>query len=193
MDNLSLALELWKKTQTLGGSHQSVELLKELDSLGDDRNAILIRVVQLIGSDDSSKAHCIAAESYCGLGAKYRKDAIYHIEKWLANPEYMWLNNERYKTQFYCMFLGRLGELYEREYSFDKAIECFAKNRKIRPQYPSSYVNIARCLVKQGKLDEAITFLVETKATDYYKIPYFGSCFNTVIDTCLADIQSKKA
>ncbi len=129
-------------------------------------------------------SHWSCARIYDFWGAKYRKLAIYHYERCIE------LGKDDFST--FNLYTA-LGSLYEKSRDFEKSINAYKKVIEGSPHSPTGYVCVAKCLRKQNKLDEAVKFLENAKASDYYTNPVPHSCFNTCIDSKLQDLYKKKA
>lgn len=128
--------------------------------------------------------HSFDAHYSCGCiffswGSKYRLLAIDCFERCLEYKE----SREVYDS---------LGKLYERDHRFKKAIDMYKKALEFAPQFPGSYIDISRCLLKQNDLDSAILFLKNVKSTQYYINPEEFSHFDTCIDRNLEKYIDKK-
>lgn len=107
-------------------------------------------------------AYCLLADAYVFLGASYRSEAIYYLRKYLENPS--WCRClEKDRPAFLASKWSALGKAYEGEYDFKSAILAYDKQRRICPQYPAAYIQIAKVMVKMNKLDSAIQFLQTAK------------------------------
>ncbi len=123
------------------------------------------------------------ARIYEFWGAKYRILAIHHYEKCFELNE---------NAVFFNSINTSLGSLYEQCHDFEKAISFYKKSIELQPQLPAGYVEIATCLRKQNKLDEAMEFLEKAKNSKFYTNPAPYSCFDTCIDSKLQDLYKKK-
>lgn len=114
-------------------------------------------------------------------GAKYRLLAIKCFEECLKfTPTVP-------KLHIY----GTLAILYEKDHQFEKAVNLLQKHIEEEPAYSGGYTHKAKCLVKMGKIDEAIEMLNAVKETDYYKMPKsnidpsFARSIDYEIEKCL--------
>lgn len=188
--DLKLARELFE-TLIVSTSSASDQVMEIVESLNNDRRSILFKVIELCGNEESSKAYSILSDAYFFLGAKYRKEAILYTQKWLNDQAYIPCV-ETARVQYRCSRLHVLAQCYEREYQFDNAINAYLDSIENRPEYPAAYVGIARCLIKKGEIDQAISFLEAATHSNYYVYAITGSGFNTVIDTYLSDAIAKR-
>ena len=178
-------------TLVVGGVKPSKEAEKILEECAYDRKRILLKEIELCQGYDTPMAYCLLADAYVFLGASYRSEAIYYLRKYLENPSWCCCL-EKDRPAFLSSKWSALGKAYEGEYDFKSAILAYDKQRRICPQYPAAYIQIAKVMVKMNKLDSAIQFLQTAKKTDYYLHPRFGTCFNTCVDGHLQDIVEKK-
>lgn len=130
---------------------------------------------------DSFK-HCYySAGIYEYWGAKYRLLAIKCFEECLKYTPTVPITN----------IYSSLVTLYEKDHQFEKAVNILQKYIDEAPEYSSGYKHKAQCLVKLGKIDEAIDMLNAVKETDYYKSPNptidpsFARSIDYEIEKCL--------
>ncbi len=129
------------------------------------------------------ESHWYCARIYSFWGAKYRLLSIYHYEKCFELNE---------NTVFFNSVNASLGSLYEQCHDFEKAISIYKKSIELQPHLPAGYVEVASCLRKQNKLNEAIAFLEKAKSSKFYTSPAPYSCFDTCIDSKLEDLYKKR-
>lgn len=125
-----------------------------------------------------------SAKVYEIWGAKYRLLAIKCFEECLKYTPTVPITN----------IYSTLANLYEKNHQFEKAINILQKHIDESPEHSSVYAHKATCLVKLGKIDEAIDMLNAVKETDYYKNPNptIDPSFTTCIDRKLEDCLNKK-
>lgn len=188
---LSLAIRLqW--SLTVGGPAPAADVLQVLKECNNDRMAILRKEIALCQGFNTPMAYCILSDAYCFMGASYRAETIFYLEKYLADPAWIpWQEKDRMR---YLAFRWHyLGQAYEDEHQFKKAIYAYDQQRHLDPSIPSAYVSIAQVMRKMNELTAAIQFLKTTQKTSYYQTPAFGSNFNTVVDSCLSDLEEKQS
>lgn len=125
-----------------------------------------------------------SAKVYEIWGAKYRLLAIKCYEKCLKYTPAVPITN----------IYSALAVLYEKSHQFEKAVNILQKHIDESPEHSSAYTHKSICLVKLGKIDEAIDMLNAVKETDYYKNPNpsIDPSFTTCIDRKLEDCLNKK-
>lgn len=213
--NPDLALKLFQ-TLSVGYSLTPTEQRK-IDSILKTctcRQDILNKVIELCGEPTTPKQRYIYAMAYSWSNKEYRKLAIYYLEKYLGNPLYddvyrdchhllagkQFSLAEEKNIHLGNMYL-ELGKVYESEYEFDKALNCYQKGKELTPFWAFPICNIANILIKQNKLSDALLLVIESKNTKYYlpikfktelsnKI-YVDDTFKKVIDNKLKDIEEK--
>lgn len=125
-----------------------------------------------------------SAKVYEIWGAKYRLLAIKCFEKSLEFTP---------TVPITCIY-SALAVLYEKSHQLEKAVNILQKHIDESPEHSSAYTHKSICLVKLGKIDEAIDMLNAVKETDYYKNPNpsIDPSFTTCIDRKLEDCLNKK-
>ena len=125
-----------------------------------------------------------SAKVYEIWGAKYRLLAIKCFEKSLEFTPTVPITNIYFA----------LADLYEKSHQFEKAVNILQKAIKNTPGHSGGSTQTAICLVKLGKIDEAIEILKAVKKNDYYKNPNpsIDPSFTTCIDRRLEDCLNKK-
>lgn len=188
---LWLAIRLqW--TLTVGGPPPEPDVLQVLEACNNDRMKILEKEVSLCQGFDTPMAYYILSDAYIFMGAKYRREAILYLKKYLANPA--WIpGQEKDRTRCLSLRWHYLGQAYEGEHLFNDAIFAYNQERYLEPDRPAAYVKIADVMRKLNQLSIAIQFLKAAQKTPYYQFPSFGSGFNTVVDSYLSDLEKKHA
>ena len=187
---LSLAIRLqW--TLIVGGPPPEPDVLQILEACDNNRMKILEKEVSLCQGFDTPMAYCILSDAYVFMGATYREEAIICLNKYLANPAWVPCQ-EKDKARYLALRWNYLGQAYEGEHQFSRAISAYDQERRLEPDMPAAYVKIAEVMRKMNQLPTAIQFLKTAQKTSYYKTPSFGSCFNTVVDSHLSDLEEKQ-
>lgn len=131
-------------------------------------------------TSDLYKDYYTCGDIFNFWGARYRLLAIDRFEHCLQiHP-----NASLYRV---------LGDLYEKDHRFQDAQAMYQMYLYKMPEYPAGYVFVARCLLKQNKIDEALDFLNDAKSTEYYLNPTAESHFDTCIDDKYREYAKKKA
>lgn len=131
-------------------------------------------------TSDLYKDYYTCGDIFNFWGARYRLLAIDRFEHCLQiHP-----NASLYRV---------LGDLYEKDHRFQDAQAMYQMYLDKMPEYPAGYVFVARCLLKQNKIDEALDFLNDAKSTEYYLNPTAESHFDTCIDDKYREYAEKKA
>lgn len=188
---LSLAIRLqW--TLIVGGPPPAPDVLQVLEECNNERMKILEREVSLCQGFDTPMAYYILSDAYVFMGAKYRREAILYLKKYLDNPA--WIpGQEKNRPRYLSLRWHYLGQAYEGEHQFNDAIFAYNQERYLEPDRPAAYVKIADVMRKLNQLTIAIQFLKAAQKTPYYQFPSFGSGFNTVVDSYLSDLEKKQA
>lgn len=187
---LWLAIRLqW--TLTVGDPPPEPDVLQVLEACSNDRMKILEKEVSLCQGFDTPMAYYILSDAYVFMGAAYRQEAILYLSKYLANPAWAPCREDS-KTQHLALRWHYLGQAYEGEHQFRHAISAYDHERHLKPDMPAAYVKIADVMRKMNRLTDAIQLLRTVQKTPYYQNPSFGSCFNTVIDSHLSDLEEKQ-
>lgn len=206
-DNLRLASELLEyfSLTTKQFSKESMKIIKHAKNKDD----ILDKAIELCVNAKEPAAYLNIAEAYRLKGTKYRSEAIKYYNKFLENPVFM-KTNKKYAIQAYQNITTEnielsnvymnLGNAYEGQYDFEKALKMYKESQKIDPSNQIIYCCIARVYSKMNKLDESINILRKAKSSKYYKINattilnkvYKDDTFAKVIDSYLKDYEDKK-
>jgi tetratricopeptide (TPR) repeat protein len=177
-----------------------------------DRHKILDKIIELCKDIDDPKAYLIVGRAYVWKGAKFRKEAIKYLEKYLINPTedsyekgYVTRDGENVEItlEIHLFWVySDLGECYEGVYDFDNALRCYKLANKMDPAMPSGYIRIAQIYTKLGQINEAIKLLEQAKKTPYYQPKkvknvldnsyHIDDSFKVVIDNSLKDFINKK-
>jgi tetratricopeptide (TPR) repeat protein len=211
--NLELSQALFKSLQLNieFGSNPIHKKAKQIAEKAKGRHEVLDKIIELCQNIEHPKSYYLIGMAYVWKGAKFRREAIYYLEKYLNTPieiEESYYSREGklvdgYTTGIQISHVYKdLGKCYEGEYEFEKALESYQKAAKLDPSIPSAYVFIAQVLVKMNKLDKAIEVIQKAKNSRYYapiktisqfdgKI-YYDDTFKIVIDNYLEDLKIKK-
>ena len=192
LNNLDLAYELHEAVTALGFDFSSLspEAQRIILELGNDRIKLLEKAIELCFDNQSPEAYLIIGTSYFFLGAKYRKQAIHYLKKYLYEPSWTPCL-ESYRNNYIASVWTNLGKSYEGEYLWNESIDAYNHARLLTPHYPSAYVKIANIMRKKNQLNLAIEFLDAVKRTEYYTHPLEYSHFDTVINSCYTDLRKK--
>jgi len=194
IDNVELAYQLYCSVALLGFSvsPEYENAVNEIynkcadDKLGYAKQKdLFLEAIRLTGNPDTPKQRYILAVCYSGLGAKYRQQAIEHLELYVKGP--LW---EEYYTKgrtglsFYassdneafeinrCSHLAdmytKLGAAYEGEYEFQKALQAYAESLKLLDTFAYSYLHIIEILRKMNRLDLALEVIENAKTNPQY-------------------------
>lgn len=176
-----------------------------------NRQEVLDKVIELCQGIESQKAYYLIGTAYVWKGAKYRKQAITYLEKYLASPveikkafyerEGRMVDGFSSGVQLSYVY-SDLAKCYEGDYIFDKALKYYKKALDLDYSVPSTYIHVAKLYVKMNDLDKAIELLEKAKKSKYYKpkkvtMPldgktYYDDTFKKVIDNYLEDLKKKK-
>jgi len=105
-------------------------------------------------------------------------------------------------------FFRMSGKQYMKVYEFEEAISCFEKGISLFPYYHGCYYDKADCLIKLGRIDEAIEFLENVVSSEKLKNAdksHYAVCSNDatyskytyrlfikIIENALLDARNKK-
>ena len=68
--------------------------------------------------------------------------------------------------------MHEIGNIYESEYKFKEALECYEKEIQCTPFFQFGYIDASKVLVKLDKKEEALKLLLSTKKSKYYKYEF---------------------
>ncbi|MDI6604078.1 MAG: tetratricopeptide repeat protein [Thermoanaerobacteraceae bacterium] len=212
-DDLNLAQALFESLQlsiefSIDPIHKKA---KQIVEKAKDRHEVLDKIIELCQNIEHPKAYYLIGTAYVWKGAKFRREAIYYLEKYLDNPveikksyysrEGKLIDGFTSGVQISFIY-GDLGKCYEGEYEFEKALEYYQKAAELDPSVPSVYVHIAQVYAKMKNLDEAIKVLQEAKNSKYYTpiktispidgSTHYDNTFKITIDNYLEDLKEKK-
>lgn len=184
---------------------------KEVIKSTKDKNKLANKIIDLCKNIESPIAYYNIAYAYRMKGSEYRVKVIEYLNKFLSNPKFDKLSEHFSIQQFYNISTFNLklagayiflGETYEEEYEFEKALNCYMKSYNIDPYESPIYCCIANIYRKMNNLDKAIEFLKNAKESKYYKVyewknpivnkTYKDDTFIKVIDNYLNDLKNKK-
>jgi len=212
-DTLNLAQALFESLQlsTGFGTGPIYKKAKQIIEKAKNRQEVLDKIIELCQNIEHPKAYYLIGTAYVWKGAKFRRQAIYYLEKYLENPveiKKSYYNREGklidgFTSGIQISYVYRdLAKCYEGEYEFEKALEYYQKAAELDPSVPSVYIHIAQVYVKMNNLDEAIRVLNKAKNSKYYtptKITdsldgsvYYDNTFKITIDNYLKDLKEKK-
>lgn len=188
INNIDLAEQLFN-TQILGNNinpkynDKINTILDECILQGEqypDRQAVLLKVIQLIGEPQTAKERYLVAKFYAWSKVQYREKAIHYLELYLNNNLYTeaYIHNFRnindtpeirklyHLDEMYCY----LAKAYEGTYQLDKALNIYEYLISIFPGDPTAYTGKTNILIKQNKLNQCSEWLKNVKKLPYYKL-----------------------
>ena len=195
--NEDIALQLFN-SQNLGET-VNTQAQKIIDSCS-NRQEILLKAIELCGNDPTTpKQLYIVSHCYVWLGAKYRKQAIEYLEKYIAvgaawdgTPQdtidmgnYQIDQLKANKASVY----NYLGKAYEGEYQFDKAEQAYLNAEKLDPSFATFSVCVANTYIKRNELEKALEYLNSKKQTSYYKQD--TQDYRVLLENAINDVTSK--
>lgn len=207
-NNPQLALFLFKtlsvSTKTLSSKEEKI--INNILSQFNSRQDILNKAIEICGEPITPQQRYIYAIVYSWSNKEYRKKAIYYLNLYLNNElyediyihrfSYLGQTDENKKIEHLTTMYNYLGEVYEKEYEFENALDIYNKVISINPFSPVGYRGKVNILIKQNNLDMAIKFLEDFKTSKYYsknKInPNIENWLVQIIDEMLEDCQIKK-
>lgn len=191
-EKLSLASELLQYFYLSSGSFSKKAL--HIIKAAKDKNDILDEVIDLCKNINAFEAYNNIAKAYELKGAKFRNQEI----------ETYNLIFEKYQNfkGSYDLF-DKLGQAYEGEYEFEKALNCYLKAYNLQPSAPPIYCRLAQIYSKMNNLDMSISILTKAKKSQYYepklsfispidKSKHYDNTFKLVIDSHLKKYEEKK-
>ncbi len=178
-----------------------------------DRQDIFLKSIDLITDIDTPKSRYIRAKAYLWSRYPFKLKGIEYaneyITKELCSSLYMDIfvpknveQSEVTKKDIHIsLILHEMGLIYESEYDFEKALECYNKQINLTPFFASSYIDKAKVLIKMDRIQEALNLLKSARLSKYYK-PYstkiydweeeqLNDDFKTSIELCIVDIEKK--
>lgn len=216
IDNSELAYELFNFDESGKYSNEVKKIMKEFTKKGEkfpDRQDIFLKAIDLIGTPKTPKERFIVAKAY--LWSRY-PFKLKGIEK---GNEY--LNNELFKEEYETVvvplninstlenkknihiitILHEIGSIYESEYQFENALECYNQEIILVPYFSTGFIDKAKLLVKINKKEEALKLLKSTRESKYYKpfstkeyewqTEYIDDGFKTGIEKNIKEIEEK--
>lgn len=172
---------------------------------------VLKTIIELCPTPSSPKELYIVSKAYVWLGAGYRKQAIKYLNKyisagaiWEGTPcdtvdTFGYETNQ--KESNIASIYYDLGQCYEKEYIFDKAIEAYKKASEYDKYFATYIVCISNVYVKIGKYDSALNELYNAKSSKYYRV-YYSKIYPDIInknddyiyliDKAICDIETKR-
>lgn len=129
-------------------------------------------IVDIIGDYDTPGAWYCMAIAYQLQGAKFRLEQIKYSRKLLDSGQPL-------EESAVVYIHNLLADAYEGEYMFEEAIEVYNQLLSKHKDYNPARIKIARLLVKQNRIDEAIKYLekIYKKLKNnpvYYTDPFSG-------------------
>ena len=139
-DNVDLAAALYNST-CLGGMAMVGKYKKAVEKIYskcDSYRDIFFEVIDLCGNPDSSRKLYYIGEAYARCGAKYRREALYYLKKYVEGNEWGGYDIESTScfadkiidglTHHQYFIYGYVGHLYEGEKELDLAIHYYKKS-----------------------------------------------------------------
>lgn len=201
IDNSQLAYELFNFDTEGQYSREVKKILKEFTRKGEeypDRQDIFLKAIDLIGEPQTEKEKYIVAEAYLWSRAPFKLKGIEYGKKYLESE--LW--KERYvycnlpnnventlsnkKNVERAHFLHEIGIIYESQYMFKEALECYEKEIECIPFFQFGYIDKSKVLVKLDKKEEALDLLLFFRRSKYCK----DDC-KDIIEDNITEIEKK--
>lgn len=130
------------------------------------------RIIEILKDYETPEAWYCKAIAYQLQGARFRQEQIKYARQLLESTYHL---NENEIT-YICNLLA---DAYEGEYMFDEAIKIHKQLLSKHKDYTPAHIKIARLMVKQNKIDDAIKMLKEIhkqlkSKPVYYNDPFTG-------------------
>jgi tetratricopeptide (TPR) repeat protein len=194
---------------TLGSGSYSQQALTIIRA-ANNKHDILDKIISLCLDINAPQSYLILGKAYKLKGAKFRSYVIKYLCKFLEGPQFdkddyhikgISMEMETYETKLGEIY-RMLGDAYEGEYEFEKALGCFQKACNLNPQLPSNYIKVADIYAKTNNLDLSIETLANARQSRYY-IPidwtspvdgtvFHNDTFKIVIDSYIEIFKDKK-
>lgn len=180
-----------RKSREIPPSHSEALLIIYNASavIGPKRHEINQDIIAKYYASKSQLDVLAVAIAYSREGAKYRKQAILYYEKYIQSPVCVpmmkYSNTDRPLFSMWEIY-SDLGNLYEREYEFEKAIRCYERLiQESKESNPADYTRIGDVLTKID-INQCVEYYrsLQTKAP-YQKHKY-------AFDTALAEALEKQ-
>lgn len=202
IDKAELALQLFEHLFLGTEKDYSAQLrpyVKDFLQKNDSRISQLNAIGRLCMPYDTPKKMYIASQAYIWAGATGRAELIKILPKYIEQGA-KWEGSvggmvtidfatnrkiPRHKLELADLY-NNLGKAYEGEYMLEDACNTYKEAIKTLPSC-SYYINLAKCLVKLGRFDEALHELETFKLSEYCskeQLPHLSEV--------IADITSKK-
>lgn len=122
-----------------------------------DRIETLAAAAGLVQEPESPKELYAVSRAYIWAGAKYRKEAIRLLQKFILLDK---SSTETPQTDMQRSFVFTdLGDLLSGEHRFAEAVEAFQKGIDLAPSFMHNYIKQGEAYVKQGEFTKAIDAL----------------------------------
>lgn len=172
-------------------SPEAYAAIKEMEEkrglLYDAPQDILLAATEICSQYDTVESHQIAADAYRRLPATYREDAIRELSRAID------LDGGGTPFRVY-----QLGLLYAKGHNFGEAIRCIGFAIEREPENPTYYIQLAKVIAMQNRLDDALAILDSFKRSGHYRDRVVTKSMGVLngkigIDLCIKDIEEKKA
>ena len=145
-------------------------LLEGQGTYGKERTEKLLQAIKYAGGTETPKQRYIIAFAYACLGSKYRKQAVQHLELYVNNTlweecynrgqtieSHIYARNDRetnmiQKNSHLSKMYDYLGQAYEGECEFEKALKIYAQALKLEDYFAYKYLRLTNVLRKMNRL-----------------------------------------
>lgn len=128
---------------------------------GEEKHIFNNKIIQKYSNSNNSNDILAVAISYLGEGAECRNSAINYFEKYLSCP-----SSQKYFSDWFIY--SSLSTLYEKEYMFNKSIECLKVLIKLdNSSNCADYIRIGNVLTKID-INKAIEYYEDLKNKNIY-------------------------
>lgn len=194
IDNSQLAYEVFNFDTEGEYSREVKKILKQYP----DRQDVFLKAIDLIGEPQTEKEKYIVAEAYLWSRAPFKLKGIEYGKKYLESElwkeRYLYwdlpnnventLNNKKNVERTH--FLHEIGIIYESQYSFKEALECYEKEIEYTPFFQFGYIDKSKVLVKLNRKEEALELLLAFRRSKYCT----DDCKDIVEDN-IVEVQKK--
>lgn len=166
-----------------------------------DNQEVYLKAIKLIGEATTPRERSILASAYYLCRSEYTLYAIKAAEDYIAGGLYLpsvdnvykpGMTRDMLKREIIAGTYTQLGELYEKNYEFGKALKCYKEALQYDTWSHFPYIHMSEAYRKMNEPDKAIDVLKEAKEhPNYKKEPdlFYGD----VVDKFLDEAKQRKA
>jgi tetratricopeptide (TPR) repeat protein len=166
-----------------------------------DTQEVYLKAIELVGKATTPKEKRILASAYSLCHTEYTLYAIKAFEDYIesgldipnvSNIYKPGMSKEMLEREYVAGIFAQLGELYEKNYEFDKALKCYKNELKYDNWSHFPYIYLSELYRKMNEPDKSIKILEQAKTHPNYK----GNedlFYSDVVDRFLEEARQRKA